>query len=135
MTIDNSGDIKCIDINASEIHNDTDISCTCFTHVSGHDGSVGLDCESLASDSSITLGRMPELDPWLKSNCDSTLFTVLNDWDYRGVCIGNESKSERNKRLLLFLKSSEDVPELEDKAIFRIDNWENWINFIDGMSV
>jgi hypothetical protein len=85
-----SVDSRCMDVHESEIHNDADSSCTCFTSVSGYYRSAGLTCEYLAEDSSITLGRLVELNPWLGSDCDSALFAGLGDWDYCAVCIGTK---------------------------------------------
>ncbi|KAI7494236.1 hypothetical protein KC367_g8157 [Hortaea werneckii] len=84
---------ECIAVNATEIPEGTNADCTCFTEVSGYEGTVGLDCKAIADDSSITLVVLQDLNPWLASDCDNALFAGLGEWDHRAVCIGTNATS------------------------------------------
>ncbi|RMY22481.1 hypothetical protein D0866_11929 [Hortaea werneckii] len=82
---------ECLAVNATEIPEGTSAECTCFTEVSGYEGTVGLDCEAVADDSSITLVVLQDLNPWLATECDNALFAGLGEWDHRAVCIGTNA--------------------------------------------
>ncbi|RMX79389.1 hypothetical protein D0869_08345 [Hortaea werneckii] len=82
---------ECLAVNATEIPEGTSADCTCFTEVSGYEGTVGLDCEAVADDSSITLVVLQDLNPWLATECDNALFAGLGEWDHRAVCIGTNA--------------------------------------------
>ncbi|RMY12406.1 hypothetical protein D0867_07773 [Hortaea werneckii] len=76
---------ECLAVNATEIPEGTSAECTCFTEVSGYEGTVGLDCEAVADDSSITLVVLQDLNPWLATECDNALFAGLGEWDHRAT--------------------------------------------------
>ncbi|KAB5578705.1 hypothetical protein GE09DRAFT_1090733 [Coniochaeta sp. 2T2.1] len=84
-------DGNCVSVNAAEIQAGTASNCTCFTEVSGYDGTVGVDCASIADDASIPLAQLKAWNPWLGSNCDTALFANLDENDFRAVCIGINS--------------------------------------------
>lgn len=84
-------DSQCVAVNATEIQPGTASNCVCFTEVSGFDGTVGVDCASLADDASIKLSLLTTWNPWLGSNCDTALFANLAENSFRAVCIGVNS--------------------------------------------
>lgn len=86
-----SPDSNCVPVNATEIEDGTDPNCVCFTEVLGYDGTVGVDCESVADDSSITVSQLTTWNSWLGSACDTALFANLDENDFRAVCIGINS--------------------------------------------
>ena len=49
---------KCVSVNATEIQGSTDSKCVCFTEVSGYDGTVGINCASVADNASIKLSQL-----------------------------------------------------------------------------
>ncbi|XDG02515.1 hypothetical protein ABKA04_002130 [Annulohypoxylon sp. FPYF3050] len=81
-------DSNCVTVNATEIQDGTASNCVCFTEVSGYDGTVGVDCASVADDASIELAQLTTWNSWLGSDCDTALFANLDENDVRAVCIG-----------------------------------------------
>lgn len=84
-------DSKCVSVNATEVPEGTASNCVCFTEVSGYDGTVGVECASVADDTSIKLSQLTTWNAWLGSDCDAALFANLDENDFRAVCIGVNS--------------------------------------------
>ncbi|KAK7962857.1 LysM domain protein, partial [Apiospora aurea] len=84
-------DNHCVSVDATIIHDGTASDCVCFTRVSGYDGTVGVDCASVAEDASIKLSQLTSWNSWLGANCDEALFANLEENDFRAVCIGVNS--------------------------------------------
>lgn len=84
-------DSRCVSVNATDIQTGTASDCVCFTEVSGYDGTVGVDCASVAEDASIKLSQLTTWNPWLGPDCDASLFANLDEDDLRAVCIGVNS--------------------------------------------
>lgn len=82
---------NCVSVNATEIQGGTASNCVCFTEVSGYDGTVGVNCASVAEDASIKLSQLTTWNSWLGSACDTALFANLDENDFRAVCIGVNS--------------------------------------------
>jgi LysM repeat protein len=50
-------------------------------------------CDDIAEDAGISVDDLTSWNPWVGSDCDTGLYTGLNDTDIRAVCIENNGTS------------------------------------------